>query len=1377
MSGVEYYAKDSDENEIYIISKNGNEQYINTSDPSKIFAKKRNGEQFYAKKKKVEIYPTIQNKQLVIMKNGSPIYAKNRKGSEKYPRDEDQKELYARNSLGEYVFAKDKKGFEIYAKDKNGLEFLPEKGVYVKKVAKNNIYPRDENGNSIYPMSNGAQEYIIKDNKPIFGTDTHGNEFYAKDIQKNDYYPFTGEFAMTKNNEPLYAKTLLKEIILPRRRQGEYYFENSDGDSYKYLMKSGAIKLKYAKDYKGQEIYPKSAIVIGGRIRMIERILNDTYAIKENRELYYPIDENMNEYVLPVSPPYILESKAFVNGYPITNDDFYIIPNFADKPHLLSSYPDIGVKDIKFIIKRNIDTYKRYDYVTDVKSLRKSRTGSYKYDKTPYSIGPYIPHPLQKHFISSNMDSEFCDFLSRIFPSHTYPDLFHRISTFEWLPNPYHHETFRQHCVSTAFYMERFCLQHNLLQGQWNNITYAFLVGFLHDIGKPLVFQTNSRGKQKFTGHAQVSARLVYLRFQYEIPEDELLKMVLSIDSHMCSLRSNNLSLVDSLRINSVLNLCFSSPDIVSILKCLHKADGLGKSPPVQEDCFSYSPNSPITFRKDKKIVIFLIGPSGSGKSTLASKLLSYLKPVEYLERDKILMQMAMKGESYQACYKRVHANPTLKKEFQTLWNQTVTSAASKTIVIVDTVQSYYHINTFEFPHHFRIGIYCIPMNFIDKSLIGKNPNPVFFPPKKWMGYPRLLTECRDRDWNLEFGTGVWQIVPHLIEKYLNLTWNNSLELQPTLIKLWNQYPDFDAIRARFNHNGIIIKSIHSLVEGELFMVTYLPGSDVTYGETRFYRGEIVLWIRETNKLFRVRGALPTFRRTTDFIRDFDKIIVTPKYDGSLQNVLFIPANHFLYKYLEGISGVIKREKGLFFMGSKQKLIAKEELRKRWEHALNIDTFFKEYIDYFQDNILKTLHFEIMLKCESVELTVQYSKNFVKFLGVTIFDDETQKFSLPKLTDANAVEQTPVYNLKEFENYSQEQHEKFLKGDEHCEPEGFVLYVWKKEEMVDIIKIKFMEYLAMNKPEKFPEEYKRILTNSVLRQRFQKCGNFKNLKEKVKVLEYKIIQFFGKAPLTKKCFVFYINENSLQMEEFQKEINEITESVRYIPLQWIQMRFRSAGLHVTEEMLTGMVKYGLFDMEKLGILLPTPAAYNSFVQNHLQGHVYTKFWKSCAREYPQALEFIERQRRKYLEDYEMSSSERSSSPSPPRHRSLSPNPVSATDVVSATRGSLSPRPRSSSRSSSSSRRPTVAVRTSRRLLCKSKIGPYDHRYAKKAGRKKSVLFIEPTDPDDRDKNLPGNICRGIRRVCRYRDKKTKKYINFLDDGSEDDEYVMTLGYT
>ncbi|GFY39498.1 hypothetical protein TNIN_164361 [Trichonephila inaurata madagascariensis] len=268
--------------------------------------------------------------------------------------------------------------------------------------------------------------------------------------------------------------------------------------------------------------------------------------------------------------------------------------------------------------------------------------------------------------------------------------------------------------------------------------------------------------------------------------------------------------------------------------------------------------------------------------------------------------------------------------------------------------------------------------------------------------------------------------------------------------------------------------------------------------------------------------------------------------------------------------------------------------------------------------------------------------------------------------------------------------------------------------------------------------------------------------------------------------------------------------VRYVPLKWIQMRLRIAGKRITDAIFTGMVKHGLFDMEKLGNFSDSAEAYNQFVQRHLQGHIYSKFWESCIRENPTARKSIKRQQQKYMEDFEMSSSDNSASSAPthPRQRSRRRNSASSAPIdrkqgliprnsasgthksrsrsssssssssnSSSSNNSSSPT-RQRSRSSSPSRGPNVAVRTSRRLLFNSKIGPFNSRFVKKAGPRKSVIFIEPTNRNDKDKNLPGNICRGIRRVCRYKDKNTKKkYINFIDDGSENDEYVMTIGYT
>lgn len=59
----------------------------------------------------------------------------------------------------------------------------------------------------------------------------------------------------------------------------------------------------------------------------------------------------------------------------------------------------------------------------------------------------------------------------------------------------------------------------------------------------------------------------------------------------------------------------------------------------------------------------------------------------------------------------------------------------------------------------------------------------------------------------------------------------------------------------------------------------------------------------------------------------------------------------------------------------------------------------------------------------------------------------------------------------------------------------------------------------------------------------------------------------------------------------------------------------------------------------------------------------------------------------------------------------------------------------------------------------------------------SIMFVTPADESDTDRNFPGNICKGVRQVCRYRDPKTKRYTHFPDDGSEEDEYEMKIEYT
>ncbi|GFV16563.1 uncharacterized protein TNCV_4417521 [Trichonephila clavipes] len=111
---------------------------------------------------------------------------------------------------------------------------------------------------------------------------------------------------------------------------------------------------------------------------------------------------------------------------------------------------------------------------------------------------------------SLDLDSEFERVLSLIFPPDNFPDLYWKIFNFNSLSNPYHLESLRKHCVDTGHSMQELCRLDNLLQEIWKeDITYAYLVGFLHDIAKPLVERTDGLGPQSFRGQAQMGACLV----------------------------------------------------------------------------------------------------------------------------------------------------------------------------------------------------------------------------------------------------------------------------------------------------------------------------------------------------------------------------------------------------------------------------------------------------------------------------------------------------------------------------------------------------------------------------------------------------------------------------------------------------------------------------------------------------------------------------------------------------------------------------------------------------------------------------------------------------------------------------------------------------
>ncbi|GBM53933.1 hypothetical protein AVEN_64851-1 [Araneus ventricosus] len=296
---------------------------------------------------------------------------------------------------------------------------------------------------------------------------------------------------------------------------------------------------------------------------------------------------------------------------------------------------------------------------------------------------------------------------------------------------------------------------------------------------------------------------------------------------------------------------------------------------------------------------------------------------------------------------------------------------------------------------------------------IGLCSPEIEFSPQKWLGYPTVLTEYKDAPWQLEVGTGLWQIIPTLVKRYLEQCVSLPLEKQPTIVSLWDQKYGSDAITAQYNVHGITFKKEYSFSKNDIIRVSYL--NDVTYGPTRYYRGEYLLKTGE--KLSMLRSGLATFSTKLDICEKFQKAVVTLKYDGSLFNILYIPKQYKHFELLkEQFPYVYYPKYGLLFIGSKQTLIMEKSLRQRFHTDIEMDfeAFIRQYAHYLKDKLI-TLHFKIMVKQAQKELTVYYPKNVCKFIGCTTFTDTTRQFALPTPTYLRAVQQNhPWWIVKDI---------------------------------------------------------------------------------------------------------------------------------------------------------------------------------------------------------------------------------------------------------------------------------------------------------------------------------------------------------------------------
>ncbi|GBN98216.1 hypothetical protein AVEN_149176-1 [Araneus ventricosus] len=231
-------------------------------------------------------------------------------------------------------------------------------------------------GNRSYPKTND-NEYYMKFNGEDVILETTQGERYAKDSKGDEIYP-KDQNNNDKYIDQIYAMNATGELIFPKNEDGEFYLTDDKGSS---VLRSRNVQLhRYAKNSNNDEIYP---IILNKVLNSSkEDVLKNEYAKLSNNKEYYPIDEYGNEYILVVKNigvhQVIDEKKSFPDSYPITNDNYIIVPKIDSKPYFLTN-SGVAQENILGELYREISSY--YDFVTNVLSNRKSRSSKkmYKY--------------------------------------------------------------------------------------------------------------------------------------------------------------------------------------------------------------------------------------------------------------------------------------------------------------------------------------------------------------------------------------------------------------------------------------------------------------------------------------------------------------------------------------------------------------------------------------------------------------------------------------------------------------------------------------------------------------------------------------------------------------------------------------------------------------------------------------------------------------------------------------------------------------------------------------------------------------------------------------------------------------------------------------
>ena len=655
----------------------------------------------------------------------------------------------------------------------------------------------------------------------------------------------------------------------------------------------------------------------------------------------------------------------------------------------------------------------------------------------------------------------------------------------------------------------------------------------------------------------------------------------------------------------------------------------------------------------NERVVVLQIGLSGSGKTTHTASLYKSLVDMgirtKVAERDlayyTVAKEMGIYG-TYMEIYGQVVAKGGREK-VQAEWCRMLGEALadpSCQCVIIDSVQPFYdkawtatieslsEISQNNYGDALKIGLYHVPQSFFSSYDHHEYPSKIGEPvefPSETLAFPVVgLEQPIAKHIDIAMGCGL-QHIHNIIAEYLTADVVPSVLPQVSMQELLDSGKSPNDIPDLFPKGLIQVKEEIRTKTFRITTIGYRDGFQTFTGPTREYRGISVLAYEGKHRV--IRPCMPVFpdmvciekdpsvfeflgpvwnrflpqRKWSSgmtFAQTVREMFLTPKYDGSLFNLVYIPYSAFPDKFFtelkmvcedrfQGDDAVLFQSlHGVYVVGSKGTMFCKRPVRARIQEAITatygtMDKLIESSNAYTERKGLRdeitTLHFEA-IGTPSPELTVAYDEHFCIFLGATTLSrfHRPYKGDMPRTTEIIDLDGNDLADRWQMLTDIYEQNfGKMLLGDKSIEPEGYVLHIVDTNGKWHPIKFKYDLYYASHKPEapkhvQTATEIRESQKYALARQRLLKFKDAKDFVEPIKkILQQDFLDYF--LPLLANYLPRNGDDEKVAQRRWAGFWNDVEKQnmarIQDIDRKCMDMIATCAGQRVPTEKLTSII--------------------------------------------------------------------------------------------------------------------------------------------------------------------------------------------------------------